>query len=349
MISLLYLLLLMPFQIHVMPAAIKQTLKLMFPTSRNQIVIKQTLTTKLAIIGGGPSGLSAAIGAGKAGNLKPIVIECTIMEGAVHKAGEITNYPGFPLKITGPEIIENMREQAKNLGVTLLPEEKIIECNFNTRPFILKTNNGTQINCDSVIIATGTNPKKLSILGEDKFIGKGVSYCSKCEGPLLKNKKIVIVGNDHSALRELKVLLNFTHDITLISTKSEFTAPQMLLNYLQTPNLKIVKNAKPKEIMGDQNVTGIKIQKDDGEMEVFPADGIFVTLGWKPSTDMFKGILKLNSKDEIIVDPETFETSVKGVFASGECSNMAKHQMPHAAGNGYSAYLNAEIYLNNLA
>lgn len=306
----------------------------------------EIIKTDMAIVGGGPAGLSAAIGAGKAG-LNPIVIEGTILEGAANKAGYISNYPGIA-KATGSELIQNMREQAKNLNVRLLPEEKVISYNLKSHPFRLETNKGKIIDGNCLIIATGTNPAKLDIPGEDKFLGKGVAYCSKCDGPLFKGKKVIIVGDDHSALRELAILKDYTNDIVLITEKDHFDAPQMLLDNLKTPNLKIHKNSKAKEILGDTKVTGINVQFQNGEMEVFPTDGVFIAKGWQPATEYFKDQLKLNDKGEIVVDNDTWETSILGIFACGDCSSKSRHQFPVAAGAGSDAYLSAEKYVKKL-
>lgn len=314
------------------------------PATANSL--DKTIKTKILILGGGPAGLSAAIGAAKA-EYKPVVIEGSLMLGAANKAGKITNYPGLP-DLTGPEIVQKLKEQAKQLGAQLYPEEKVVSCNFKAHPFILETNKGQKFIADSVLIATGTNPRKLNIPGETKFEGKGVVYCSSCDGPLFKDRSVVIIGNDHNALRELSTLKKFAKDITIITEKAEFDAPKFLLNLLDLPNVKVIKNAKAKEIMGTDKVTSVKALMDNGEMEAFPTQGVFIALGWKPHTEIFKDQIKLDNKDRIVVSYDTFETSVPGVFAAGECSTQGKHQMPSASGTGYTTYLSLEQYLKKL-
>jgi thioredoxin reductase (NADPH) len=304
------------------------------------------ITTKIAIIGGGPAGHSAAVGASKGGH-EPVVIEGSVMTGAANRAGLITNYPGIT-DATGLEIVQKLRAHAKDLGAKLYPEETVESCNFKSKPFTLKTNKGQTVNCDTVLIATGTNPKKLYIPGETKFEGKGVAYCSTCDAPMFKNKDVLIVGGDHNALREVSTLKKFAKNITILTRKENFKAPQFLLNHLKLPNVKVVKKANVKEIMGTDKVTGVKAEMDNGEMEVFPTQGVFIALGWKPNTHVFKDHLKLDKDGKINVNCETFETSVPGVFAAGDCSTKSKHQMPASSGNGYNAYLSLEQYLKKL-
>ena len=306
------------------------------------------IQTDLVIIGGGPAALSAAVGAGKA-NIQTTIITGSIMDGAAVKSGEITNFPGQN-GLTGSKIVQKFLEHAQEFPSNqLLREEKVVKCDLQGNPFILETNKGRKIECKCLIIATGTNPKKLNVPGEDCFLGKGVAYCSRCDGPMFKNKRVVIVGNDYSALRELASLKHYAKKITLVSDKDNFEAPKMLMDQLKTPGLEVILNAKLEEIRGDGAVNSVKIKKANGEVEVLPTDGVFVATGWEPVSDFVKNQLKLNSKNEIEVDCETNETSVKGVFACGDVCNKSKHQMPTASGDGYDAYLSAEQFLRGTA
>lgn len=331
MISLLFLSLLPSFQLSWLGTPVEDQ--------------KNIIKTKLAIVGGGPCGLSAAIGAAKSG-WQPVVIEGSITNGAANRAGLVSNYPGLD-NLTGPEIVQRLKKQAQDLGAQLYAEESVVSCNFNERPFTLETNKNNKIVCDAVIIATGTNPKKLGLPGEAKFEGKGVAYCSACDGPLFKDKEVIIVGDDYNALRELATLKNIASKITIVTHKNDFQAPGFLLDNLKNSNVSVIKNAKVKEIMGTNKVTGVKAVTDEGEVEV-PAQGVFIALGWQPCVDAFKNCLKLNSDNQIKIDGDTLETSVSGVFAAGDCSSRSYHQMPSATGFGYTAYLNAEKYLRQL-
>lgn len=298
---------------------------------------------KIVIIGGGLAAHSAAISAGN-GKLNPVIIEGHEPGGQAAKAGTIKNFPGHP-SINGGELTSKTQDHAEELGAKII-EAKVTKVDFKQKPFKITTDKAGTVQAHSVIIATGSQPIKLNCPGENKCWGKGVVVCATCDGHLFENKKVVIIGGGYSALRELGNMLKYTNKITVINPDKEFSAPQFLINKLNSSGVpKLTNHSVVKIIEENGQVSGIKLKnKATGKTTVLPTEGILVGLGWKPSSDIFKKHLKLNKKNQIAITNDT-ETSVPGIFAAGDVSSKSRHQAFMAASHGFAAAMDAEKYL----
>lgn len=303
----------------------------------------------MVIIGGGVSGLSAAIYASRA-ELNPLVIEGKSSQ--LTKASLIENMPGV-LPILGLDLSTNLHDQAEAHGTRFL-KSSVERVDFSTRPFKIWTSNSEEIPvlANSIIVATGTRQGKLNCPGESKYQNKGVALCATCDGPLFKDKSIILIGGDYSALREAIILSKFTNKLKIINKGPKLKGPKSLLNpVLKNPNIEILNNTEAIEITGNEDyVIGVKIlSKKDNQEDIIPADVIFIATNWIPETDLFKNYLELDPKKRIKVHNNT-ETSVPGVFAAGDATTKARHQVPIASAFGYMAGMDSEEYLlkNNL-
>lgn len=296
----------------------------------------------IVIIGSGPAGLSAAIYASRA-ELNPLVIEGE--PGQLTKASLIENMPGI-MPILGVDLVTNMHEQAKELGARFL-KNNITKVDFSTKPFKLWTEDNTLVLANSVIIATGTKKSKLLCPGEDKYQNKGVALCAMCDGPLFKDKNIILIGGDYSALREALILSKFTCKLKIINKSPKLRGPNSLLKpVLKNPNIEILNNSRVSEIIGnEEQATGVKIiNTKNNKREIIDCDVIFIATNWQPVTDLFKDKLELDPKYRIKVR-NTTETSIPGIFAAGDVTNNSYHQVPTASAFGYMAAMDAEKYL----
>lgn len=301
----------------------------------------------IVIIGGGPSALSAGISTSRA-ELNPLIIEGE--PGQLTKASLIENMPGIE-PILGYDLAEKMHEQAKQLGARFLKSE-VTKIDFSKKPFKLWTKGDELILANSVIIATGAIKTKLNCVGEDKYENKGVALCATCDGPLFKDKNIVLIGGDYSALREALILSKFTKNLKIINKGPKLKGPNSLLRpVLKNPNIKILNNRMAIEIIGnDEQATGVKVLNTANQKkEIIPSDVIFIATNWIPATDLFKNKLELDFKGRIKVRNNT-ETSIPGIFAAGDVTTNSYHQVPVASAFGYMAGMDAEKYLmqNNL-
>lgn len=298
---------------------------------------------KIIIIGGGPAGYAAAVAAAN-GKIDTLVIEGEQPGGQPTKAGDIKNFPSYK-SINGGELVANMRDHAEELGAKMI-EVQATKVDFSTQPFKVWTDTNVPLLAHAVIIATGSAPIKLNCPGEDKYWGKGVVVCAKCDGYLFKDKPIVIVGGGYSALREVGNLEPHTRKITIINPDTKLTGPQFLINKVQTLGVKVLQNYEVKQILGtDSEITGIEVlDKSSGKTSIIPTQGVLVGLGWRPNIDLFKGKLKLNPQNQIVITNDT-ETSIPGVFAAGDVTSKGRHQLFMAASAGFAAAMDAEKYL----
>lgn len=299
---------------------------------------------KIVIIGGGSAGLSAAVYAARA-KLNPIIIQGEFPGGQLNKASYIENWPGKKT-ILGPELAKEIKTQATDLGTTIL-STSATKVDFTKNPFEIWTNDNQQIFANTVIVATGAKPTKLNCPGEEQYLGKGVAVCATCDAPLFKNKNVVVIGGNYSALREIDILTKYTDKITVINKKTAISGPLSLIHRMNdNPNIKFMNNCIAQEIQGDENwVKGVQIfNKTKNQKETIPAEGVFVSVGWEPSSSIFEGQLALDSKKQIKVNNNT-QTSVEGVYAAGDVTNNTYHQAPVASAFGYMAAMDAEKHL----
>lgn len=300
----------------------------------------------LIIIGGGPAGLSAAIYAGRA-RLNTLVVEELIVGGQASTTETIENYPGFPDGIGGYELAQKMEEQAKRFGVKFL-FEKVEKTDLEGKEKKVHIS-GKVYKSRSVIIASGASPRRLNVLGSDKFHGKGISYCATCDGALFTNKRVIIVGGGNSAVEEGLFMLRFTKDITFVQDLPNLTAEKILQERLfQHPEIKIYYNSEILSINGEEKIKSmsVKDKKTEKTFEI-ETDGIFVYIGLVPKTDFLDKKVLLNEYGYIKVDKD-LRTNLEGVFAAGDVIEKSFRQVITAASDGALAAKSVEKYIENL-
>ncbi|HXW37926.1 MAG TPA: thioredoxin-disulfide reductase [Nitrososphaerales archaeon] len=298
---------------------------------------------KLAIIGSGPAGLTAAIYGARA-DLDPIVFTGTAYGGQLMVTSEVENYPGFPDPILGPDLMERMKTQAERLGARLVPEE-VKRADFKTHPFELVTDGGAT-KALSVIVATGANPRRLNLPSEMRLMGRGVSNCAVCDGFFFKGKKVAVVGGGDTALEEATFLTNFASSVEVIHRRKEFRASAALQKEaFADPKIKCIWNSEVTEVLGDARVSGVRLRDTEtGSERELKVDGLFVAIGYDPNTAVFRGQLELERNGYIKLKNET-ETSVPGVFAAGDVHDFRYRQAVTAAADGCKALLDAEKFV----
>jgi thioredoxin reductase (NADPH) len=322
----------------------------------------QTLDREVVIIGSGPAGLTAAIYAARA-NLRPLLIDApsdaekqTTPGGQLMITTEVENYPGFPHSIQGPELMEAFRLQAERFGTEFL-EEWITDVDLSERPFILQTGNYT-VNAQTLIIATGASAKWLGIPGEAKvpmgFGGNGVSACATCDGPLpgFRNQELVVVGGGDTAMEEATFLTRYASKVYLIHRRDKLRASKIMQDKaFHNKKIEFVWNTGVEEILGegDKGVTGVRLLNlHTEETRVLPCAGVFIAIGHKPNTDLFKGQIDMDAVGYLLTSHRSTATNVPGVFACGDVQDATYRQAVTAAGTGCMAALDAERFLDHL-
>lgn len=308
--------------------------------------MSEILHNQLIIIGSGPAGLSAALYAARA-DLNPILFTGMTLHGQASLTSTIENYPGFPNGIQGDELGRLFQEQAEKFGAKVFFEE-VTKVDLFSRPFVVE-GYSQKYTCDSLIISTGADPKKLNIPGENKLIGTGVSYCATCDGWFFKNKDVVVVGGGDSALEEALFLTRFAHSVTVIHRRDQLRAGAILENRAkENSKIKFIWNSIVTEILGSEKVEGIKIQNSIKNTEdEIKTDGVFIFIGHSPNTQLFQGQLDMDQNGYLIVNRK-METNIPGVFAAGEIADPVYRQVITSAGMGAAAAIQATHYLENL-
>ena len=296
------------------------------------------------IIGSGPAGLTAAIYTIRA-DLKTLVIAGAKWGGQLMLTTLVENFPGFQDGIQGPELMQNMRKQAERFGAEFLDED-FISSDFSSKPFKITASDKT-FEARSIIIATGADTKWLEVPGEKEKIGRGVSSCAPCDAFFFKNKNVIVVGGGDSAMEEALVLTKFATSVTLVHRKNSFRASEIMQKRVKdNPKIKIIYNSEVVEILGDTNVTGVKIKNNQtNQINEMLIDGVFVAIGHFPNTGKFKDI-ELDENGFIKVY-DHFLTNKEGVFVAGDVHDAQYKQAITAAGYGCSAALEAEKWLES--
>lgn len=300
----------------------------------------------LIIIGGGPAGLTAGIYASRA-NLKPIIIEGAKPGGQLMGTSYVENWPGEK-KILGPELMIKMREHAAQFGCTFVSGD-VIKVDLSQRPFTLWTKN-KEFRCQALIVATGANPKKLNIPGEEQYWGKGVTTCAVCDGAFYPNKQVIIVGGGDTAMEDVSFMTKFTNKITIVQILDSLSASHaMQEKVINNPAINILYNSTINEVRGNgTHVNEVVItNKKTGEVTTMATDAVFIAIGLNPNTAPFKGQLAMNEYGYIDVHDHT-RTSVEGVFSAGDVADYRYRQAITSAGSGCMAALDAERYLSHL-
>ncbi len=307
---------------------------------------------KVIILGSGPAGFSASIYTARA-NLSPIIINGNQPGGQLTITTEVENYPGFADAIQGPWLMEQMEKQAQNVGVEIIFDH-IEKVNFNQKPFILTGESGDIYEADSVIICTGAQAKWLGLDSEKKYQGYGVSGCATCDGFFFKNKQVIVVGGGNSAVEEALYLTNHCNKVFVVHRKDKFKAEKILQERLfKNPKIEVIWNCQLQEVLGDENpknVTGAILKNSiDGSLKQMAIDGVFIAIGHKPNTDLFKTTgLEMDNEGYLITKAGTTQTNIKGIYAAGDVQDKIYRQAVTAAGTGCMAALEVEKFLSDL-
>jgi thioredoxin reductase (NADPH) len=297
------------------------------------------------IIGSGPAGYTAAIYAARAG-LKPIMFTGKEPGGQLMITTEVDNFPGYADGVNGPQMMEDLKKQAERFG-TEVRYEMITEVNFDQHPKTIKTESGETISADAVIISTGASAKWLGLESEQRLMNKGVSACAVCDGFFFRKQDVAIVGGGDTAAEESTYLAKLCNKVHLIVRRDEMRASKIMQErVMNTPNLIVHWNTETQEILGEEEVKGVRIKNNKtGEVTTLDVSGFFVAIGHKPNTDLFQGILKTDEVGYIVNHAGTSKTDIEGVFVAGDAADKVYRQAITAAGMGCMAALDAERWL----
>ncbi len=298
----------------------------------------------LIIIGAGPAGVSAAIYASRQ-QLNILIISKDIGGQVAKKAVDIENYPGFS-KISGPDLVNLYSQQLKANNLKVMYDE-VIGIEKKDSKFLVKTESGKIYEAISVIVTSGAESKKINVPGEEKFAGKGVSYCSLCDGPVFKDKIVAVVGGGNNGFESASFLSNYVKKIYILEYSNQVKADKENQDLiLKHNNIDVILNAKILKIEGKTFVNSVTyedlINKEEKTLKV---DGVFVEIGYTPSTSFVKDLVDLDEKDEIIFDPKTLATRTLGLFSAGDCNVSKYKQIVMASGEGAKAALSAYEYI----
>ena len=308
--------------------------------------------SKVLIIGSGPAGYTAAIYAARA-MLEPTLVQGLQPGGQLTITTDVENYPGYGDVIQGPWLMEQMQEQAKNVGTNII-NDIIKSVDFKCKPFKAISESGTEYTADSVIISRGDQARWLGLDSEKKFQGYGVSACATCDGFFFKEKKVAVIGGGNSAVEEALYLTNFASKVYLVHRRDELRAEKILQDRLfKNEKVECVWDSELKEIVGDEdplNVKSINIKNTKtNETSSIELDGVFVAIGHDPATQIFRDQVEMDEDGYIITKPDSTLTNVEGVYAAGDVKDKIYRQAVTAAGMGCMAALEAEKYLAELS
>jgi thioredoxin reductase (NADPH) len=306
--------------------------------------------TKCLIIGSGPAGYTAAIYTARA-DMKPVLYEGMQQGGQLTITTEVENFPGYPKGISGPDMMEEIRQQVFRFNVDIRSGE-IVEVDFSKRPFICKSDNGTVIEAETVIIATGASAKFLGIDSELTYYGYGLSACATCDGFFYKGKTVAVIGGGDTAVEEATYLANLCKKVYLVHRRDQLRASKELQKRVfNTQNIEIIWNHVVKEILGEcqrfnRKVTGLSLGNTITEEEKrIDVDGVFIAIGHHPNTEIFQNQIELDDENYIVTKAGSSHTSVQGVFAAGDVQDRTYKQAITAAAGGCMAAIDAERFL----
>ncbi|MBM7416678.1 MULTISPECIES: thioredoxin-disulfide reductase [Nocardiaceae] len=298
----------------------------------------------LIIVGSGPAGYTAAVYAARA-ELKPLVFEGTQFGGALMTTTEVENFPGFRDGIMGPDLMEQMREQAMRFGADIRTED--VEELSLTGDVKTVSVDGTEYRARAIILAMGAAARYLGVPGEQTLLGRGVSACATCDGFFFRDQDIAVIGGGDSAMEEATFLTRFARSVTIVHRREEFRASRIMLERAkENDKITFVTNADVVEVQGESGVTGLKIRDTgSGEERVLPVTGVFVAIGHDPRSELVRGQVDLDDAGYVVVQAPTTSTSIDGVFAAGDLVDHVYQQAITAAGTGCAASIDAERWL----
>ena len=307
--------------------------------------------SQVLIIGSGPAGYTAAIYAARA-MLNPTIVQGLQPGGQLTITTEVENYPGFGDVIQGPWLMEQMEQQAKNVGTNIV-NDMITKVDFSKKLFTAESESGTTYTADAVIISTGAQSRWLGLPSEEKYQGYGVSSCATCDGFFFKEKEVAVIGGGNSAVEEALFLTNFASKVYLVHRRDTLRSEKILQERLfKNKKINIIWNSELAEIVGEENplnVTGIKLKSTiDKTLTDLKVHGVFIAIGHDPATQIFKGQINMDDEGYIITEPDSTLTNINGVYAAGDVRDKTYRQAVTAAGMGCMAALEAEKYISSL-
>jgi thioredoxin reductase (NADPH) len=299
--------------------------------------------SKLLIVGSGPAGLTAAIYAARA-NLEPIVIAGSTPGGQLMITSDVENYPGFPEGIQGPDLMAKFREQAERFGARIVDVD-IDRVDFSARPYRIWAR-GVEYRGEAVVVATGASALWLGLESETRLRGRGVSACATCDGFFFRDREIAVVGGGDTAFEEATFLTRFASKVHLLHRRDTFRASKIMVERaLENPKIEVHLNTEVDEVLGNARVEGLRLRDTQTDvLREVPMDGLFIAIGYKPNTDVFRDWLEVDSMGYLVVRDET-GSQIEGVFIAGDVHDHRYRQAVTAAGDGCRAAIDAERWL----
>jgi len=302
------------------------------------------MSESVLIIGSGPAGLTAAVYAARA-DLKPLMVEGMAAGGQLMLTTDVENYPGFPDGIMGPELMEQFRKQAERFGTRLVTAD-VTRVDLSSRPFKVWVD-ADEYESDSIIISTGASASWLGLPNEERLRGHGVSACATCDGFFFRDVEVAVVGGGDSAMEEALFLSKFASKVTIIHRRDEFRASKIMINrVLEHDKIEVLWNTVVEDVLGESQVEGLTLRNVETDAVTdFKTGGLFLAIGHKPNTDLFREQLELDDVGYIVYPGSGTMTSVEGVFAAGDVADHTYRQAITAAGSGCMAAIDAERWL----
>ncbi len=300
---------------------------------------------KCFIIGSGPAGYTAAIYASRAG-LKPLLYTGPQPGGQLTITNDVENFPGYPQGINGPQMMVDLQTQAERFG-TEVRYGMVVKAELESNPKVLTTDDGTEIEADTVVVSTGATARYLGLPSEERLKDKGVSACAVCDGFFYKDMDVAVVGAGDSACEEAHYLSNICTKVYMLVRRDEMRASKIMQKrVLNTPNIEVLWNTETDEVLGENEVEGVRVKNNKtGETQEIALKGFFVAIGHTPNTQIFKGQLDMDDTGYLITKPDSTKTNIPGVFACGDVQDNEYRQAVTAAGTGCMSALEAERYL----
>ena len=297
----------------------------------------------VVIIGAGPSGYTAGIYCSRAG-YDTLILSGILPGGQLVNTTEVENYPGFEKGIMGPDLMIDMRKQCQRMGTTIVDDEAV-DVDFRRKPFKVLTAS-EEYEGRAIIIATGANPRKIGLEGEQTFGGKGVSYCATCDGPFFRNQELVVVGGGDSAIEEATFLTKFATTVHLVHRRKELRASKVMQERaMKNEKIKFHWNSQVTDIKGDQKMQQVVLKNvETNEEKTLDVGGLFVAIGHEPNTKLFKNQIDLDDEGYIVLKEKT-HTNIEGVFAAGDVHDRSYRQAITAAGFGCMAAIDVDKYI----
>lgn len=307
--------------------------------------MEQQNVENVIIIGSGPAGHTAAVYTSRA-RLEPLMIEGEEAGGQLMITTEVENFPGFEHGITGPDLIDVMRKQAQRFGTRFITRN-VTKVDFSAQPFKVWIGDKLHLT-KSIIISTGASAKLLGLPSEKQYMSRGVSACATCDGAFFKEQEVAVVGGGDTAMEEAQFLTRFAKKVYIIHRRDSFRASKIMVERaMKNPKIEVIWNTAVAEILGDgKSVTGVKLASTvDNSTKELAVTGVFMAIGHKPNTDLFKGVLDMNETGYLLTKPGTTYTNVEGIFAAGDVQDPHYRQAITAAGTGCMAAIDAERWL----